>query len=249
MQKPQPPLIGDTTICLGNDLVLNAEGEHVKWYLNNIPESFTDTRNGREYSTVHIGNQVWMGENLDIGTRIDGSENQSDNGIIEKYYYNNDPASGQIYGGLYQWNELMNYSDVEGSQGICPDGWSVPTHKDWMILEMELGMSQADASVFRWRGSNQGNQIKEGGSSGFDALMAGKRDEHGVFSNQFNYTTFWNSTGYNRTLRNGSQYSQIWSSRSDAKTNGFSVRCIMNDSSYTFGGNQLFVAENTPGCL
>ena len=51
-----------------------------------------------------------MAENLDIGTMINGSLDQTDNQVIEKYYYNNDPAMGEIYGGLYQWDELMSYS-------------------------------------------------------------------------------------------------------------------------------------------
>ena len=247
-EKPQPPAVTDNEICQDNDLpLLYAAGENVKWYMDTVPAFFTDSRNNKVYNTVRVGNQVWMGKNLDIGSRVNGSVNQSDNGIIEKYYYNNDAGLGQIYGGLYQWNELMNYSDEEGHQGICPDGWRIPSHKDWMLLETALGMNQADATVFGWRGTNQGTQIKEGGSSGFEALMAGKRDEQGGFASAYNYTTFWNADGYTRTLQNGIQYPKIWSSRSDAFTNGLSVRCIMNDSAYTVTGNQFVVPHSEPG--
>ena len=46
----------------------------------------------------------------------------TNNGIIEKYCYDNNPANCAIYGGLYQWNEMMQYTTQQGAQGICPNG-------------------------------------------------------------------------------------------------------------------------------
>ncbi len=82
---------------------------------------------GHLYPTVQIKERCWLKENLDIGTMISSDTVMSDNGIIEKYCYDNDPANCEVYGGLYQWNELMQYSIEEKSQGICPDGWHVPS--------------------------------------------------------------------------------------------------------------------------
>jgi hypothetical protein len=67
----------------------------------------TVTYAGKTYNTVQIGKQCWLKENLDVGTRINGSVNQTDNGTIEKYCYNDDPANCTTYGGLYTWNESM----------------------------------------------------------------------------------------------------------------------------------------------
>ena len=69
----------------------------------------TDTRDGKIYNTVLIGTQCWFVQNLNIGTKFIGSANQTNNGIIEKYCYNNDDANCAIYGGLYQWDEAMQY--------------------------------------------------------------------------------------------------------------------------------------------
>ena len=248
-KTPPPPVVSDVEVCVMEDApVLIASGENVKWY-HDIPDApFVDVRNGKEYNMLRFGKDIWMAENLDIGTMINGSMNQTDNQIIEKYYYNNDPGMGAIYGGLYQWNELMSYSIEENSQGICPAGWEVPSHKDWMKLEMNLGMNQAEATLFEWRGTDQGTRLKEGGSSGFNALMGGKRDNNGLFKSIDYWVTFWNSTGYTRSMElGGIERPQIWSSRFDDYSNGFSVRCIMNDSAYTTPGNEFTAPRNSPG--
>ena len=77
----------------------------------------------KQYKTVLIGDQCWTRESLNIGTMIYGVDDMSDNGLIEKYCYNNDTNNCNIYGGLYQWEEMMQYASSEGVQGICPDGW------------------------------------------------------------------------------------------------------------------------------
>ncbi|MCD4680222.1 MAG: hypothetical protein K8S00_07525, partial [Bacteroidales bacterium] len=99
---------------------------------------FTDLRDGQAYNTVQIGDQCWMAENLNIGERISSSMNQTNNGVIEKYCINN-PGNCDEYGGFYQWNEMMEYSTIAGSQGICPNGWHVPTYDEWTILYSYLG--------------------------------------------------------------------------------------------------------------
>ena len=78
------------------------------------------------YNTVLIGTQCWLRENLNVGIRIDGIQNASDNGVIEKYCYDDNPTNCTTYGGLYQWNEAMQYVSTEGTQGICPPGWHIP---------------------------------------------------------------------------------------------------------------------------
>ena len=72
-------------------------------------EALVDTRDGQSYTTVQIGTQCWMAENLNIGTMTNGSNNQADNGTIEKYCYNDSTANCDTYGGLYQWKEMMQY--------------------------------------------------------------------------------------------------------------------------------------------
>ncbi|MCK4661575.1 MAG: hypothetical protein KAT68_01815 [Bacteroidales bacterium] len=184
---------------------------------------FTDSRDGQTYNTVQIGNQCWMAENLNIGTRIDGINDQTNNAIIEKYCYNDLTSNCDIYGALYQWNEIMQYNSSDNgtigtTQGICPTGWHIPTHYEWTTLERAVCTSSTcdtdfpyDYTTQGWRGTDEGNKLKEEGTShweyysdntlgtnesGFTALPGGANDVDN-FGGLGNGAQFWSSTEYN----------------------------------------------------
>jgi uncharacterized protein (TIGR02145 family) len=90
---------------------------------------------GQVYNTIQIFSQCWLKENLNVGMMIPEAKDQSNNGIIEKYCYNNEPDSCAKYGGLYRWDEMMQYTTQQGTQGICPPGWHLPTDEEWKVLE------------------------------------------------------------------------------------------------------------------
>ena len=130
---------------------------------------------GNMYDTDQIGTQCWMAENLNVGTMVTVTTEMTNNTVIEKYCYNNDQNICATDGGLYQWDEMMQYSTTQGVQGICPTGWHVPTDSEWTTLEMALGMTQVQADLSSWRGTDQATQLELGGTSGFQALLAGFR--------------------------------------------------------------------------
>ena len=96
---------------------------------------------------------------------IPGSQTQKANGIIEKYCYDNDTNNCGIYGGLYQWREMMQYTTQQGAQGICPPGWHLPTHEESKVLEgavdsqYGIGHPVWDQSE-TWRGFDAGANLK-----------------------------------------------------------------------------------------
>jgi uncharacterized protein (TIGR02145 family) len=186
---------------------------------------------GKTYHTVLIGSQCWMKENLNVGTMIPGSSEQTNNSLIEKYCYDEDTANCTIYGGLYQWNETMLYVTTLGTKGICPDGWHIPTEAEFQIMTTAVG--------------NNGNALKEIGqgsgggtgtnTSGFSALLTGARyiDGGGYFFGYGalgNETYFWNSNnsgtlGYYLFLSSNNSNVLLYST---FKRYGFSVRCLKN---------------------
>jgi len=145
---------------------------------------------GKTYNTVQIGSQCWLRENLDVGTMILGSQNQSDNDTIEKYCYYNIPAYCNTFGGLYQWNEAMHYDTTAGVRGICPPGWHMPTLAEFQTLSATVG---GDGNALKAIG--QGTAAGAGtNTSAFSALLAGYRDYYGLLNGLTYLGYFWSST-------------------------------------------------------
>ncbi len=209
----------------------------------NCGDILTDTRDSKSYTTVQIGTQCWMAENLNIGTMVNGSVSQTDNSTIEKYCYDDNTTSCDTYGGLYQWDEMMQYVTTESTQGICPTGWHLPTDAEYKTLEMQLGMSQAQADATGWRGTNEASKLAGNeplwtngpldqnanfGTSGFDALPEGSRSLYGDFDGLANYTSLWTSSGVGANAwRRIVRQEDIQVFRGSTSHNyGFSVRCI-----------------------
>jgi uncharacterized protein (TIGR02145 family) len=216
----------------------------------------TDERDGQTYQTILIGEQCWMAENLNYGTMINSSapgQLQTDNGIIEKYCYNNNSSNCNTYGGLYEWDEMMQYHPAddgdEGSiQGICPEGWHLPTHNEWKTLEITLGMTQEDADAYGQRGTNEGCKLAgneslwyngtldanaEFGTSGFSALPAGERpDIDGLYYDLSFYAYFWTTTEYNTdnylARRLGFYDTEVYL-HYYPRAYGMSVRCVKDN--------------------
>jgi len=172
-------------------------------------EPIVDKRDGRKYQTVEIGTQCWMKENLDVGTMINGSESMTDNNIIEKYCHNNNPANCDTYGGLYQWDEVMQYSTT-GVQGICPDGWHLPSYWEWETLLNFLednsqyhcegnseNIAKSLASADFWNTSSVicavGNTPNNNNATDFTGLPGGYRYSNGSFYSLYEISPWWSS--------------------------------------------------------
>ncbi len=208
-------------------------------------DSLVDERDGQKYATVQIGEQCWMAENLNVGERIDGALEMTNNGTIEKYCFDDDEANCEIYGGMYQWNEMMNFVIQEGTQGICPDGWYLPKDSVWCTICTFL-----DSTVNcyeRWTGVVAGGKMKEIGlehwqypnegainTSGFSALPGGSIwPTTNAFLDLGNISYWWSSTQndpYAWRWRVSYETSDVERFNS-YKGFGFSVRCLKEQSS------------------
>jgi uncharacterized protein (TIGR02145 family) len=205
-----------------------------------------DRRDGREYPTIMIGTQCWMAKNLDIGERISLLKDQRDNGIIEKYCYDNDDEVCFTYGGLYQWDEMMQFDSLPGARGICPEGWHIPDDEEWCILATYLD-STVDCSAFGPTGEIAGSTMRTTGilnkktgmwfypnreatnKSGFSAVPAGTRSIYSKFFYLGYHGYFWSSTQESELqawfwylkYSNTAIYRESYFKRS-----GYSVRCL-----------------------
>jgi len=210
------------------------------------PETPIVEYEGQIYNTIQIFGQCWLRENLNVGIMIPVTQQQSDNGIIEKYCYNNKPDSCSKYGGLYQWDEMVQYTMQPGARGICPDGWHLPTDEEWKVLEgavdsqYHIGDPEWDAinasygydagknlkTTYGWFQNGNGTNLY-----GFSALPGGYGNINGFFSGG-SEGWWWTSTRndfhsfWARGLVTGNP--EVFQGYETPQT-GFSVRCLRDD--------------------
>ena len=132
-------------------LVLAACGDSTSGPENYTTSSFTDKRDGEVYKTVEIGNLEWMAENLRYSA--EGSD-----------CYDYDESNCRIHGRLYRWSVAMDSServhcgdgiacDLADSvthphvQGVCPDGWRLPSYSDWYNVLRKDGLKAPDLEI------------------------------------------------------------------------------------------------------
>jgi len=182
---------------------------------------------GKIYNTVIIGTQTWFKENLDIGTMIQSTTSgfeQTDNSIIEKYCYDNDLSNCEVYGGLYEWTEAMQYVTTEGTQGICPSGWHIPTYTEYQTINSYVN-NQAVKLIDE---SQTMSGYVPTNETGFSALFAGYRyNYNGSFYDLSHRTFFWSSTNGSSAYFIHLYYNQSYVTfGNDRKYYGFSIRCL-----------------------
>jgi uncharacterized protein (TIGR02145 family) len=171
---------------------------------------FTDSRDGKTYKTVEIGNQTWMAENLAY---------KATGGC---WAYDNSESNVAIYGYLYDWETAKN---------ACPQGWHLPSDSEWTILTNYLGGESVaggklkDVGKSYWKSPNTGASNE----TGFTALPGGFRSNNGTFSYIRGGGLWWSSSEYSAL---NAWYSYVGVDNSNlnrftfGKDYGFSVRCV-----------------------
>jgi len=178
----------------------------------------TDIRDNAQYPTIKIGSQCWMAANLNYGSFISSAQMQRDNCIPEKYCFNDNLANCTALGGLYQWDELMQYDNIAAAQGFCPPGWHIPIENEWTTL-FNSYISNGFA----------GSPLKSTGYSGFNALLGGAWFNN-VNWNFGNFAVmFWSSSseGITKAWAHGmNTYNPSVSYYPASRTNALTLRCI-----------------------
>lgn len=183
---------------------------------------------GNIYNTVTIGSQIWLNENLKSLHYSDGSE------ITEVWAYDDNETFAAIYGRLYSWNGAMNYSTTEKAQGVCPNGWHIPSDDEWTELGRFLGGNNIAGGKLKETGNEHWQEPNTGATneSEFTALGAGEYDDtHYQLLNEF--AVFWSST---ETSATKCKYRYLSYEDAELHTYNYykdfrySVRCLNNST-------------------
>jgi uncharacterized protein (TIGR02145 family) len=192
--------------------------------ISSSPSELYDARDGNKYSTVQIGDQYWMAENLRYLPNVVppiGTASETDSYYYVYGYDGITVADAKktdnyvIHGVLYNWPAAMD--------DACPEGWHLPTMADWFALKDELG------------GYNEaGEHLKVNGSSGFNGYLSGYISENSYWNSFGNYARFWSSTLEGTKNLPGywvlNWFNDSFSNVTISPSCGHSVRCLKNDS-------------------
>ena len=179
-------------------------------------EPVTDV-DGNTYSGVAIGSQCWMGSNLNTTRDADGV-------AISRWCCDCDR-----YGGMYDWSAVMNGSSTDGAQGICPDGWHVPSDADWFLLESYIDPSMTNPNYIGWNGTTIGDQLYLGGPLGFDWITGGFSYGGDGCSYDFDRIGYWTSSNSSSTHAVSRFFNTAFSGNMrdlKEKRFGFHIRCL-----------------------
>jgi len=193
--------------------------------LDTVSGTFTDTRDGKTYRMVGIGNQTWMAENLNFAT---------DSSVC----YKNVDSNCTKYGRLYNWNDAMT---------ACPAGWRVPSDEDWDSLTVAAGGQRVEDGYdgYDWKFAGKklksttgwddwedddGNSVSGNGTDdfGFSALPGGYRWS-GSFYNAGYGGNWWSASEGDASYAwyRGMYYNYDYVNRYYGyKTGLFSLRCV-----------------------
>jgi len=192
--------------------------------------TFTDARDGETYRTVKIGQQVWMAENLRFKAENSFAPGNEEQNVAK-------------FGRLYTWTSALNippefseqspakdldmYHKIkeDNYQGIAPEGWHIPSLKEWEQLLSNLppkstGDELRSACFWGVPGED---------SFGFFAVPAGYRFDNGSFYRFSRRARFWckdeygKSNAYRLSITN-----KTFDIEGVYRSDAMSVRCIKN---------------------
>lgn len=211
--------------------------------IQSCPASVVDF-DGNTYHTVQIGEQCWMKQNLRTTKYADGTNialgSSTSTLRAYRYYPDNNSDNVSVWGYLYNWEAVMYHSfssktNPSGVQGICPDGWHVPSDAEWTQLSDYVSgnsnRAKALASTTGWNSSANtsavGDNLSANNATGFNAVPVGYYYDNFVGVGDGAY--FWSATQSNllSAVICYLYYNDSIVHRSfNGKHYGFSVRCL-----------------------
>ena len=230
----------------GTDVVTSAITLYAKW--NTVVETFTDSRDNKEYKKVKIGEQTWMAQNLNYaaaGSKCYDEGGQVWDSDLQEYKTLSSAevaANCNKYGRLYNWATAMGIdasynittwggSDVK-RQGVCPVGWHLPSDAEWTALMNAVGGESTAGPKLKATSGWYGDEYRDGNGTddyGFSTLPGGYSVSDGNFSDAGRSGVWWSATegdAYYAWRRYMNAYEEYVFRRYGDKPFLHSVRCV-----------------------
>lgn len=209
----------------------------------------TDERDGNEYRTTEIGDQIWMAQNLRYAYlqptyQLDSSS----------FCHDHVASNCKAYGRYYLWSAAMdsagifskdgegcgykwkNCSPKQYTRGVCPEGWHIPSAEEWNTLIEFVGGSLFGGRDLKSKGGWSGKRSSTD-KYGFSALPVRdyKTDPEGRSASFASYG--YQANFVSSTVHEDKKYSykmtmfytdDVVEVDRSLNSNAFSVRCLKN---------------------
>jgi uncharacterized protein (TIGR02145 family) len=216
------------------------ENEFPAKYLNStyVYETLNDNRDGKTYKTVTIGGKTWMAQNLNFAGGEGYFMTSSNNGC-----YKDAPINCNKEGRTYTWAAAMNLPSSydaqdagnligENHQGICPEGWHIPSEVEFQQLIADVGDFSSYSLVAQdqpgWQNVPASSISRYGeitNSTGFSAIGSCSNPTTIYFISSNEYAGYTGTGTFGLTIT--TEYSGYTGALKSSR--GF-VRCVMNPS-------------------
>jgi len=209
----------------------------------------TDERDGNEYRTTEIGDQIWMAQNLRYAYlqptyQLDSSS----------FCHDHVASNCKTYGRYYLWSAAMdsagifskdgegcgykwkNCSPKQYTRGVCPEGWHIPSAEEWNTLIEFVGGSLFGGRDLKSKGGWSGKRSSTD-KYGFSALPVRdyKTDPEGRSTSFASYG--YQANFVSSTVHEDKKYSyemtmfytdDVVEVDRSLNSNAISVRCLKN---------------------
>ena len=235
-------------VCENGHWYLASASDNCKGTTYDKSTQMCDSRDGNVYNIVTIGDgdkaQTWMSENLNYADSANTPSLKGKNFCFEDNEQNC-TATGRLYTWAAAIDSIALYENNDNDcgsgktceipeqiQGICPDGWHLPTQAEWNVLFDAVGGVTTAGKMLKsttgWRGGANGVDAYK-----FSSFPGGDRTSGGFYGIQGDSADYWTASeknsqnAYSIQLVDDSEEAKLWDFD---KNYAFTVRCIQNSA-------------------
>ena len=175
-----------------------------------MANTVADPKSAIVYPIKQLNGQMWMMQNLN--TPINNS-----------YCYQNNDANCEKYGRLYEYEAAVRACESLG------EGWHLPSGEEWRAMIKVYGGVDEDSDDY---GQKAGQQLGQGGNSGFNATYGGMKRYSSDYSDLGQFGNYWTGSfdknRNHKTIAFSSSKAVYYQTTSSAKKIAYSCRCVKN---------------------
>jgi uncharacterized protein (TIGR02145 family) len=175
------------------------------------------------YTTIKIGNQLWMQQNLNTSRFSNGESLKATNSNLD-WDTTTNASFAQVSATNSALGKFYNHYAITDARNLCPAGWHIPNRTEWDSLFNRLGGWQVAGLKLKSKNS-WGSTIETQGTSSFNADPSGYKNEAGVVLQSDNLGYWWMKSASPSAIKMTNFDDEAFSGSATSGV-GYTVRCL-----------------------